>query len=109
MSEHTLGPLAVNLGQEDGFFLVGQTDGEGFIIPHPAFRVVRPKSAADVARTIDALSFVVKACNGYEDLLEACKFLQPLAIKHAPQGISEEYWDAAFDKLEKAIRKAEEE
>jgi len=109
MSEHTPGPLAVNLGQEDGFFLVGQTDGEGFIIPHPIFRVVRPKNAADTAKTIDALSFVVKACNSYEELLEACKFLQPLAIKHAPQGINAEYWNTAFDKLEKAIHKAEEE
>jgi len=52
---------------------------------------------------------IVKACNSYEDLLHACKFLQPLAIMRAPQGISEEYWETAFDKLEKAIRKAEEE
>lgn len=94
MSEHTPGPWRIG---DAGLTVFGPPNG------NPSPETVAPcKTRANAA-------FIVKACNGYEDLLEACKFLQPLAIKHAPQGISKEYWDTAFDKLEKAIHKAEEE
>lgn len=41
-------------------------------------------------------------------LLEAAKYLQPLAIRECPPGIAPEYWHSAFEKLETAISRAEE-
>ena len=98
MSEHT--PTPYHVGMRPGPIVYGPS---GEMVADCCIIT----NTSDENKAIAA--FIVKACNSHEELLEACKFLQPLAIKHAPQGISEEYWETAFDKLEKAIRKAEEE
>ena len=51
---------------------------------------------------------IVQAVNSFDGLVEALKFLQPLAIKHAPNGIDSEYWKEAFEKLEQALAQAKE-
>ena len=83
MTEQKHAPLAVNIGQEDGFFLVGQTDSVGFIITRPAFKVQRPKNSAEDAKVSDMLAAMVKACNEHEWLV----------------ALIADLWDAAKDHL----------
>ena len=93
----------------------GTVDISGRTLPNPFTMETEirytghPYAFDDAVLDSVVIPAIVRACNSHKDLLEACKFLRPLAIKHAPQGISEEYWETAFDGLEKAIRKAEEE